>query len=52
MDKTFCSKSKDCKKHNCPRHLKGFNGLYISLAEFDCEKELNEIRDEKARENA
>ena len=42
MDKTFCSKSKDCKKTNCPRHLKGFNGLYISLAEFNCEEVLNE----------
>lgn len=52
MDKTFCSKSKDCSKVYCPKHLKGFNGLYISLAEFNCEEVLNEIRDEKARENA
>lgn len=46
MDKTYCSKSKDCKKTNCPRHLKGFNGLYISLAEFDCEVELKNVKKE------
>lgn len=40
MDKTYCIKSKDCKKTYCPRHLNGFNGLYISLAEFNCEEEL------------
>ena len=51
MDKTFCAKSKDCFKIYCPKHLKGFNGLYISLAEFNCEEVLNEIRDEKTREN-
>ena len=42
MDKTYCSKSKDCKNTSCPKHLKGFNGLYISLAEFNCEDILNE----------
>lgn len=52
MDKTFCSKSKDCKKTNCPKHLKGFNGLYISLAEFNCEEVLNEIQNECIRKNA
>lgn len=52
MNKTFCSKSKDCKKTNCPRHLKGFNGLYISLAEFNCKEELkgnNELRSNNKR---
>ena len=38
-DKTYCAKSHDCKDTNCPRHLNGFNALYISLAEFDCRKE-------------
>ena len=52
MDKTFCSKSKDCSKVYCPKHLRGFNGLYVSLAEFNCEEALNEIRDEKTGENA
>jgi len=52
VDKTFCAKSKDCKNVDCPKHLKGFNGLYIILAEFNCEEELNEIRDERIRENA
>ena len=52
MDKTYCSKSSNCQKTFCPKHLKGFNGLYISLAEFNCEEVLNEIRDEKPRENA
>ena len=40
MDKTYCIKSKDCQKTYCPRHLNGFNGIYISLAEFNCEEEL------------
>ena len=44
MNKTFCSKSSSCKRTSCPRHLKGFNGLYISLAEFDCEVVLNELQ--------
>lgn len=52
MDKTFCAKSKDCKKTNCPKHLKGFNGLYISLAEFNCEEVLNEIQNRTTRKNA
>ena len=39
MDKTYCAKSKECKELKCPRHLKGFNGRYVILAEFDCEKE-------------
>lgn len=52
MDKTFCSKSKDCKNTSCDKHLKGFNGLYISLAEFNCEDVLNEIQNECTRENA
>lgn len=45
MDKTYCSKSVDkkCKNTKCHRNLNGFYGLYISLAEFDCEEELNEI---------
>ena len=42
MDKTFCSKSKDCSKTYCPKHLGTFNGLYISLAEFNCEDILDE----------
>lgn len=44
MDKTFCAKSKDCQKTYCPKHLKGFNGLYISLAEFNCEEVLKKIQ--------
>jgi len=44
MNNTYCAKSYDCKKTSCPRHLKGFNGLYISLAEFDCEVVLNELQ--------
>lgn len=52
MDKTFCAKSKDCKKTNCPKHLNGFNGIYISLAEFDCKEELNEIQDRSTRKDA
>lgn len=44
MNNTYCAKSHDCKNTNCPRHLKGFNGLYISLAEFDCEEVLNELQ--------
>ena len=44
MTKTYCSKSSKCSKTYCPRHLKGFNGLYISLAEFDCEVVLNELQ--------
>ena len=45
MDKTYCSKSVDkkCKNKKCPRNLNGFFGMYISLAEFNCEEELNEI---------
>ena len=42
MDETYCIKSKDCQKTYCPRHLKGFNGIYISLAEFNCEEELKD----------
>ena len=52
MDGTYCSKSSNCKKTNCPRHLGKFNGLYISLAEFDCEEVLNEIQNERIREHA
>lgn len=44
MNKTFCSKSSNCKRTSCPRHLNGFNGLYISLAEFDCEEVLNALQ--------
>ena len=39
MDKTYCKHSDKCALRDCPRHLKGFNAMYISLAEFDCEKE-------------
>ena len=39
MDKTYCSKSNVCKQTDCPKHLKGFNGLYISLANFECRHE-------------
>lgn len=52
MDKTFCSKSSKCKKTYCPFHLKNHNGLYISLAEFNCEEELNEVQDRSARKDA
>ena len=54
MDKTYCSKSVDkkCKNIKCPRNLNGFFGMYISLAEFNCEEVLDEIRDEKTREDA
>ena len=52
MDKTYCAKSSKCQKTYCPFHLKNHNGLYISLAEFDCEEVLNEIQDERIRENA
>lgn len=54
MDKTYCSKSKDCKNTSCSKHLKGFNGLYISLAEFNCEVILDEkrnIRESKTTNN-
>lgn len=44
MDKTYCAKSKECKELNCPRHLKGFNGRYIILAEFDCKEELKNVK--------
>ena len=40
VDKTYCVKSNNCKNTECPRHLKGFNGLYVSLAEFDCRKDV------------
>ena len=52
MDGTYCSKSNNCPKTYCPRHLGSFNALYISLAEFNCEEELNEIQNECTRENA
>jgi hypothetical protein len=39
-DDTYCAKSNNCKNTNCPKHLNGFNGLYVSLAEFDCESIL------------
>lgn len=52
MDKTYCVKSKDCKNIDCLKHLKGFNGLYISLAEFNCEEVLNEIQNRTIRKNA
>lgn len=39
-DNTYCAKSHDCKHTDCPKHLNGFNALYVSLAEFDCEEEL------------
>ena len=42
MDKTYCVKSEHCSKLYCPRHLGSFNGLYVSLAEFNCEEVLNE----------
>ena len=38
MDKTYCVKSHDCKNTDCPKHLNGFNGQYISLAEFECDE--------------
>ena len=43
-DSTYCAKSNDCKNTDCPKHLNGFNGVYVSLAEFDCE-ELEENDD-------
>ena len=54
MDKTYCTKSVDkkCKNTECPRNLNGFNGLYISLAEFNCEEELNEVQDRSTRKDA
>ena len=42
-DYTYCSKSERCPKTYCPRHLNGFNGQYINLAEFDCEEELETL---------
>lgn len=52
MDKTFCSKSKNCSKTYCPKHLGTFNGLYISLAEFNCEEILNEKRNTRESEKS
>lgn len=48
-DKTYCVKSVDnkCKHTECPRNLNGFYGLYVSLAEFDCEEELGEKDDNR-----
>lgn len=48
MNKTYCSKSidKKCKYTECRRNLNGFNGLYISLAEFNCEEELKNVKKE------
>lgn len=45
-DKTYCAKShKDCDKTECPRHLRGFWGMYISISnDFDCEEELKNNR--------
>lgn len=43
-DNTYCAKSNDCKNTDCPRHLNGFNGVYVSLAEFDCEEELKGVK--------
>lgn len=54
MDKTYCLNSKNCDKTYCPRHLGKFNGLYVSLAEFNCEEELGEaknIRKNEAKNN-
>ena len=47
MNNTYCSKSNKCDKTHCPRHLGTFNGLYISLAEFDCEEVLGEKTDDR-----
>ena len=35
-DDTYCAKSNNCKNTNCPKHLNGFNGQYVSKAFFDC----------------
>ena len=44
----FCIKSKDCKYTDCPRHLNGFDGLYVQKADFDCRTEyVFRIKDEK-----
>ena len=40
MDNTYCARSKDCEDTDCPRHLNGFNSLYISLGHFNCKEEL------------
>ena len=46
-DQTYCAKSNDCKHTDCPKHLNGFNGQYISLAEFDCDEELGDKDDNR-----
>ncbi len=35
-DNTYCARSEYCKNTDCPRHLNGFNGQYVSKAFFDC----------------
>ena len=41
IDYTYCAMSNNCKHVECPRHLNGFNSLYISLGYFNCKEELN-----------
>jgi len=36
IDNVYCARSNDCKNTDCPKHLNGFNGLYIQKAFFDC----------------
>lgn len=49
IDKTYCARSVDgkCKHTECPRNLNGFYGMYVSLAEFDCDKELKGSENDK-----
>ena len=34
----YCSKSNECDIKSCPKHLNGFNALYLITKEFKCEE--------------